>query len=265
MTTESSMTCLLTTPDTLAPEAIESYQRQGFVHVRGIITPDEAAIFRDAALRFARHAQSLGKGGTRAVFTQLVNVWREDEAMRRLTLHPNVAAIAQRLAGVPLRLWHDHILIKQPHNQVATEFHQDQPYWPHADSVQPISAWIALQDVPVERGCMTFITGSHRRTDLGVQNLGDAHSLFRLCPELMWEQRVTVPLRAGDCTFHHGRCAHMATPNSTDEPRVAHVVIFMDAATTYVKKAHVVTDPLELTHGQRIEGELFPPVDGFIA
>ncbi|HEX6972404.1 MAG TPA: phytanoyl-CoA dioxygenase family protein, partial [Limnochordia bacterium] len=168
-----------------------------------------------------------------------------------------------RLAGVPLRLWHDQVLIKQPQNQAPTEFHQDQPYWPHADALHPISAWVALVDVPVERGCMSFIPGSFRRRDLAAQNLADPRSLFSLWPELEWEPRVTLPLQAGDCTFHHGRCAHMAGANQTDAARVAHVIIFTDATTTYTGKRHVVTDPLGLTPGQRLEGELFPLVADF--
>ena len=233
------------------------YRDNGFVHVRGIISPEEAEEFRRAALAFAARTKPLSDG---AVFTQLVNVWRDDEAMRRLTLHPNVGAVAEKLAGVPLRLWHDQILIKQPRNNAPTEFHQDQPYWPHDNSPHPISAWIALGDVPAEKGCMTFLPGSHRRTDLPAQNLGDPRSLFTICPDLQWGPRVTVPLRAGDCTFHHGRCAHMATPNLTDDPRVGHVVIFMDAAATYAGRPHVVTDPLALQQGQPLEHELFPAV-----
>ena len=50
----------------------------------------------------------------------------------------------------------------------------------------------------------------------------------------------------------------MATPNVTDDPRVAHVVIYMDAGTTYVKKGHIVTDPLGLAEGAVLDGELFP-------
>jgi ectoine hydroxylase-related dioxygenase (phytanoyl-CoA dioxygenase family) len=76
---------------------------------------------------------------------------------------------------------------------------------------------------------MTFIPESQKYTELTAQNLGDARSLFGLCPELMWEPHVTIPLMAGDCTFHHGRCAHMANDNATDEPRVAQSIIFMDA------------------------------------
>lgn len=246
-----------TTHADVTDEMIARYHEDGFIHIPGIIDEEEARTFAAAALDVSKRSTP---HSNRSVFTQLVNVWREDETMKRLTLHPNVARVAERLAGVPLRLWHDQILIKQPHNNQATEFHQDQPYWPHAHSVQPISAWIALVDVPVERGCMTFIPGSHRRTDLPAQNLLDAKSLFALSPDLVWERRVTVPLRAGDCTFHHGRCAHMATPNMTDDPRIAHVVIFIDAETTYVERGHVVTDPLQLKAGQRLEGELFPSV-----
>ena len=71
---------------------------------------------------------------------------------------------------------------------------------------------------------------------------------------------MTVPLKAGDCTFHHGRCAHMATSNFTDDPRVAHIVIFMETTTTYSGRGHVVTDPLGLAIGQPIQGEQFPEV-----
>jgi ectoine hydroxylase-related dioxygenase (phytanoyl-CoA dioxygenase family) len=246
-----------TTRDNLSGESIESYRERGFVHVPGIISKEEAERFRQAALELAQRKESLSKSGT---FTQLVNAWREDEGLRQLTLHSNVASVAERLAGVPLRLWHDQILIKQPHNNRPTQFHQDQPYWPHANSAHSISAWIALVDVPVERGCMTFIPGSQRRTELRMQNLEDPRSLMSICPDLEWDERVTVPLRAGDCTFHHSRCAHMATPNDTDEPRVAHVVIFMDAGTTYNGQPHVVTDPLHLQVGQPLDVDLFPRI-----
>ena len=110
---------------------------------------------------------------------------------------------------------------------------------------------------------MSFIPGSHRHTDLPAQSTRDESRLFTAQPDLTWAPRITVPLRAGDCTFHHSRCAHMATPNNTDEPRVAHVIIFMDCTTTYTGKRHVVTDPLELEIGAPLDGDLFPAVSDF--
>jgi len=241
----------------LSQDSIDFYQANGFVRVREIITRQEAAHFREAALEFAAQNQTHRDD---SIFVQLVNVWRDDEKMKQLTFHPNITAAATQLSGAPLRLWHDQILIKQPGKSRATEFHQDQPYWPHADSPNPISCWIALCDVPVDRGCMTFLPGSQSRTDLPAQSLGDSTSLFSICPQLQWNERVTVPLQAGDCTFHHGRCAHMATPNLTDEARVAHAAIFIDAGTRFSGKKHVVTDSLGLDKGDLLDGELFPEV-----
>lgn len=252
-----TQTSSVTTLETISDAMVQQYRSQGFVRVPQIISAEEAAHFHAAARSAAERLRDKDFNRTK-VFTQLVNVWQEDDAMRELTLHPHVGAVAERLAGIPLRIWHDHMLIKQPHNNAPTHFHQDQPYWPHGNSRHTLSAWIALVDVPVERGCMTFIPASHTRNDLRPQDLNDEHDLFSIWPELTWRERVTIPLKAGDCTFHHGLCPHMATPNYTDQARFAHIVIFMDAETTYTGESHVITDPLELAQGAPLDGPLFP-------
>jgi len=247
-----------TTAVTLDEETISAYRRDGVVRIRNIITADEAARFRDATTAATRVAEDNFTGS--AIFNQYVNIWRQDDVLRELTLDSRLAAAATALAGVPLRLWHDQLLIKPPHNGAATEFHQDAPYWPHGGSRHSLSVWVALVDVPVERGCMTFIPGSHDHKDLRRQDLSDRDDLFRASPDLRWEERTTIPLRAGDCTFHNAYLAHSATPNLTDDPRIAHVAIYIDAEATYTGAAHVVTDGLGLTVGEPLEHELFPRV-----
>jgi len=247
-----------TTVETLSSGTIETYQQQGFVHLPSVLTAAEVDEFRVRALDVEQRLKEKALHYKNPVFTQLVNVWREDEIMRKLTLHSNIAGLAERLAGVSLRLWHDQILIKQPHISTPTEFHQDQPYWPHVNSTHALTAWIALVDVPVERGCMTFLPETYTQMELAAQDLTDKDDLFRKGPELMWSPRVTIPLRAGDCTFHHARTAHMANANTTDLPRVAHAIIYMDATTIYKQQRHIVTDPLQLEEGKLITGELFP-------
>jgi phytanoyl-CoA hydroxylase len=238
-------------------ELVAAYRTDGFVRVRGVLDPDQVERFRTGAVSFlaAHRSESLEKQGA---FTQLVNVWQRDDDLRALTFDPRLGRIAEQLAGFPLRLWHDQMLVKEPHNEVATEFHQDRPYWPHAGDRLPLSAWIALVDVPPERGCMTFLPGTQHRTGLRPQDLHHEDDLFALDPSLRWVPRVTVPLRAGDCTFHSGYTGHMALPNRTDLARLAHVVIYMDEATTYSGAEHIVTDPLGLRAGDRLDGETFP-------
>ncbi|MGI8870767.1 MAG: phytanoyl-CoA dioxygenase family protein [Mycobacteriales bacterium] len=242
---------------------VQSYRDDGFVRIRGVFDPDEIAHFRTAAQSYldANRSESLGAGmpARAAIFTQLVNVWRNDPAMAELTLHPRVAGIAEQLTDRPMRIWHDHMLVKEPRSNRATQFHQDRPYWPHDPASGPsLSAWIALVDVPAERGCMSFLPGTQQLTGFRPQNLDDEEDLFRVDPELRWSRRITLPLKAGDLTFHSSYTGHMAMPNTTDEARIAHVNIYMDADTAYVEQPHVVTDPLGLPGGARLDGELFP-------
>lgn len=248
---------VVTQVDDISPAMVSQYQAQGFIHIPNILSPEEVSRYHDGAVEAAKVMTNLSAGRPQ-IFNQTVNVWTQNEVIRELTLNKRIGAIAARLAGVPLRVWHDHTLIKPPVKSAPTEFHQDGPYWPHINKRNSLSVWIALVDVPVERGCMTFIPGSHTRRDLRPQDLSDSRDLLNLYPELNWAQRVTVPLRAGDCTFHHSYLAHMANSNVTDVPRVAHIIIYMDADTTYNGNRHVVTDPLNLQIGDPLDGDLFP-------
>ncbi len=253
----------VTTAADLTDDVIERYRRDGFVHVPRVFSPEAAATYRAAALLAKDRIRSNTEAGkSEKVFAQLLQVWTQDETLRSLTLDPNLAGIATKLAGIPLRLWHDQMLIKEPHNGARTEYHQDGPYWPHTRVRHALSAWVALVDVPVERGCMTFIPGSqdgHR--DLRAQDLTDGADLFRVAPDLTWEPRVTIPLRAGDCTFHNSFTAHSANANQTDDPRIAHVVIYVDRDLAYTAdRAHVITDPMGLADGVPLPDEAFPPL-----
>jgi phytanoyl-CoA hydroxylase len=239
-------------------EMAEAYQRDGFVKVPGLLTPGEATEFAPITLAASDRMKKLDYAKDRNIFDQSVNAWREDPDMRRLTLHPRIAAAAEALAGRKLRLWHDQILIKRPGKSAPTDFHQDQPYWPHVLPSAAISCWIALVDVPVERGCMTFIPGFQNRDDLGAKNLTGGATLFDICPEMSFAPRITLPLRAGDATFHSGRTPHMANANETDQPRIAHVVIFIEENTRYSGGPHIVTDGLGLSKGDVLDHELFP-------
>jgi ectoine hydroxylase-related dioxygenase (phytanoyl-CoA dioxygenase family) len=243
----------------MTADIVTAYRENGFVRVPGVLTPDEVERYRDrAAEHLEEHrADRLQQD---AIFSQLVNVWQQDDVLKELTLHPKLADIAEQLAGFPLRIWHDQMLVKEPNSNAATHFHQDRPYWPHANDRLPLSAWIALVDVPPERGCMTFLPGTQTVTDLEPQDLSNEEDLFTRAPDLRWSPRVTVPLKAGDCTFHSGYTGHMALPNTTDQARFAHVVIYMDAATTYTGAPHPVTDPLKLSPGTTLEDESFPRV-----
>ena len=145
---------------------IADYNQDGFVKIESMITPEEAAFYYEHALAVAQEnaANKKNTGVYSARLNQAVNIWPTHDILRHLTFHPAISAAATALSGGPLRLWHDQVLCKDPHNGSKTEWHQDRPYWPHNNSIRPISCWLALCDVPEEKGCMSFMPGQHGRT-----------------------------------------------------------------------------------------------------
>ncbi|MDE0839565.1 MAG: phytanoyl-CoA dioxygenase family protein [Kiritimatiellae bacterium] len=242
---------------------IEAYALNGFVKVPNLITVESASALRKAALGVATGTMPNGDEAYAERLTQQVNVWRSNAILKQITMSPGIAAIAEQLAGCELRVWHDHLLSKAPRNGFATEWHQDRPYWPFEGKPSTISVWIALQDTPADLGCMSFMPGSQRMDDLTAQSLADARSLFGVAPELEFESKVTVPLKAGEATFHNGRTAHMANANQLDAWRIAHVTIYMQNGVTFSGKPHGVTAEYSktvsgLTQGDALDGAWFP-------
>ena len=227
---------LAATSSTVALDVVDSYRENGYVHIPQVLSPVEVTAYREGA-REAYETRTAYNADDDKTFKQILQLWKTDGRCGS-SASTGLATIATQLAGVPLRLWHDQLLIKAPHNGAATEYHQDGPYWPHAGARHQLSARIALVDIPVERGCMSFIPGTHRRTDIRAVDLHNRTDFFEAAPDVTFLPRITVPLRAGDCTFHHAYVAHTANPNDTDESRYAFVNIYVDADVTYDGRPH---------------------------
>ena len=110
----------------------DDYRRNGIVKVEQLISRAQAAHYREATLALLASTPEGGSARYGHTFHQYVDVWRDDETLRGLTLHPRIGAIAEQLAGIPMRLWHDHTLAKEPAKAAPTAFHQDQMKWPFA-------------------------------------------------------------------------------------------------------------------------------------
>ena len=247
----------------ISEQMLDEYRRNGIIKVEQVISREEAARYREVTLQLLESAPKGGPVNYAEAFHQYVDVWRDNDLLQLLPLHPKVGAIAEQLAGIPMRLWHDHTLAKEPSKAQPTAFHQDQIKWPFAKPRHTLSAWIALQDTPVDRGCMSFIVGSHEVEDLPNIGTADQERWKVEKPDLEWWPRLTVPLKAGDCTFHNGMIMHAAGANLTEEWRVAHVVILVDREAVYSGQKHVVTDSLGLEAGRRMPDDRFPPVEKY--
>tara|TARA_A100001037_G_scaffold37806_1_gene29215 strand:- start:817 stop:1569 length:753 start_codon:yes stop_codon:yes gene_type:complete len=240
---------------------IDVFQLEGVVKIPQVITKPEAERFRQSAMQVLNQMQTEAPNNYAGkAFHQKINIWCQDEIMRELTFHPNLTAIATRLAGTKLRVWHDHILAKMPELSAPTAFHQDLVKWPYDRKSMALSAWVALQDTTIEMGCMSFLPGSHKLMNMRDIHTSDQEGWKKEMPDLQWWPRLAIPLQVGDCTFHHGLTFHSAGANLSEQWRVAHVVIFVDANAIYNGQGHIVTDPLDLPVGTLPPDNICPPV-----
>lgn len=244
---------------TLATRATEEFRELGFTHVRQLLTAEEVVRYRTAAREaLAERSQTDDEFGTRIVST--TDAWERHPTLRALALDPRIGALAEELAGMPLRVWGGEVLRKDTENSGPTGWHDDLTF-ALLDSRLIFNAWIALVDVPADRGCLTFLPGSHRRAQPQRVPL-DEHTtdpddyLFNNWPDLRWSSRVTVPLRAGDATFHQARTAHYAGVKASDGERLSFLVTFTDAEATY--RPLPGHDPLDLRPGQPLPDDRYP-------
>ena len=249
----------------LTDEQISAYRRDGFIQLDNVVTPDELAALRDAveaAVQEESRQEDPGRVRTsyEQIFIQKVNLWRRHPAVREFVLHPRFGSIAARLAGTPVRVWHDQALFKEPRTGANTPWHQDTPYWPHREKELQLTMWLALRDATIQNGCMSFLPGTQQLRHIEPVNLAEPQELYKVAPETRGLKAVTRELKAGSCTFHNGLTFHYAGPNRSDGMREALAVIYMPAYTTYSGAPHIVTDQQGLTVGQTLDGELFPLV-----
>ncbi len=252
----------------VSDEQIEFYQQNGYLQIHNVLSEEEVEQVREdlAAVielrRVLTEKTSEGETRYRDLFHQTVNIWRDHEGIRQFVLSRRLGEIARRLAGVSkIRLWHDHSLVKMPNTNTPSPWHQDWVYWP-MNHTGALSCWMALDDVTHENGCLSFVPESYRWGPYPSISLNNPENIFKMVePELQPKLKpVSMPMKAGSCTFHDGLCFHYAPGNTTAQARRAIALIYMPDGTTYRKKGHCVTDPLNLEDGVKLEGEMFPVV-----
>ena len=211
-------------PDTLLDRAtLDAFARDGAVVIRAALDDAELAqLERGIEANLASHGP-LGAVASRAgdpgrFFEDFCNWQRfpDYEAVLRQSRLPALAAEVMQSKAV--RLYHDHLLVKEAGTTTPTPWHQDQPYY-NIDGRQNVSFWIPVD--PVSRAAtLEFLAGSHLGPWLMPRTFqtqqakwfpeGSLADIPDMADSQMQARVIGWALAPGDCVAFHMLTLHAA-------------------------------------------------------
>ncbi len=210
-------------------EHVQQYRQRGWLVIENVFSPDEA----DMIARLAEEI-SLGDLGQEDSATAITDRGAEGQLLPRKIMqpflrHPTFRAfvldqrlqrlVSRLLGGEPL-LCTDQIFMKPPRFGSAKPYHQDNYYFRCHPPDQVLTAWIALDDVDEENGCLRYIDGSHRE---GIKPHspvpGERHNLAVDDKHIDLDRESLAIVGRGGVVFHHSETLHTSHRNESDRWR----------------------------------------------
>lgn len=212
---------------------ISYFRENGFIKLKNVFTAEildyyGAEITRKVLELNTMHLPIKERDTYHKAFLQIVNLWRKSKVVKEFVMGKRLAQIATDLMGNNgVRLYHDQALYKEQGGGL-TPWHADQYYWP-INSEKCCTAWVPLQETPMEMGPLSFSVKSHQFT-FG-RNLAISDESEMQIEDALKNAQLgysAEPFDLGEVSFHYGWTFHNAGPNTTDKPRKVMTIIYMD-------------------------------------
>ena len=223
----------LNQPYALTSEQINFYQEHRFIKLKHVFDAATLTYFNqeisaqvDKMNTVTTQIESRDTYGK--AFLQLFNLWLENETVKALIFSKRLGKLATDLMQTQgARLYHDQALFKEAGGGI-TPWHADQYYWP-LQTDKTITAWIPLQEVPLEMGPLEFSSGSHVIVEGRELAIGDESELvIQKKLKVTDFKHIIEPFDIGEISFHSGWVFHRAGANTTDKMRKVMTIIYMD-------------------------------------
>src|SRR5271169_6023727 len=165
--------CLDGSPIDLAPEQVQFFNDNGYLHLNRITTVEEAREIR-AALKELFDKRAGEKEGAFADLVagadhagelsspQILNAVNSLPRLHKTQCFQNALHLAKQLLGEKARSFFDLAILKDPRVGAATPWHQDEAFRDPNFEYRELTVWVALQDVAADGGCLQFIPKSNQ-------------------------------------------------------------------------------------------------------
>jgi phytanoyl-CoA hydroxylase len=215
------------------PSMVRFYQDNGYLLVKGLLTPDEARTYREECHgvlgRLRRTDPTWGSArelaGRPTELRHCHDAQFYSAAFARLMVDRRFTDLAAALMGSEnVQLHHTKIFVKPAEKGSPFPMHQDAAHFPHTRHTVG-AAIFHFDDAPEEKGCVRVVPGSHRNGPLPHIEEGGWH-----LPPSRWplEDALPVPAEAGDVLFLSYLTVHGSGINRAPEARTTLLIQFRD-------------------------------------
>jgi len=259
-------------PRLVSEALIDEFQANGCAVIRGAFLPWieglKEGIEQNIANPSFRERTYKPDDGSAPFFQDFCN-WDRIAGFRALVRKSPIARLAARLMrSKTARIFHDHVLVKEPGNSIATPWHQDAPYYLVKGS-QSVSFWIPLDPVPRDR-TIEFVAGSHLWSKLFRPDRFDGTRLYEgdesdPVPDIEGN-RANYDIRGwavepGDAVVFDFRTLHGAPANGSAERRRVISVRWVGDDARFARRLGRTSPPfpdLEYEDGAPFDAPEFP-------
>ena len=244
----------------LSEEQKAFYAENGYIHIPGLLTPEEADAYRQEVhdlmgrLSAIRNIDLGGWGSAKEISNGLQvsllhchDVQFQSAAFARLIVDDRITGVAADIIGPNVQLHHTKSFVKPPEKGSPFPLHQDAPFFPH-DNHSMIAVILHFDDAPLEKGCVRVVPGSHKQGILPHIAEGSHHLDIAQYPV---ESATPIPAKAGDALFFSYLTIHGSGINTSSEARTTLLIQMRDPA----------DPPTIRTHESRGQGMMLRGVD----
>lgn len=260
----------------LDPTIVADYMREGAVCIRGLVSIGQIEDLARGIEENIRRPSPLAKVASSAddpgwFFEDFCN-WQEIDEYRRLIFDSGIGGVAaQLMRSREVRLYHDHLLVKEPGTRQRTPWHQDQPYY-NVEGNQNVSMWLPVDPVSRE-ATLEFVSGSHLgpwlmpRTFLDNEAKWFPEGSLSDLPDIDANRAdydiLGWALEPGDAVFFNMLTLHAASGVGGSHRRRAFSVRFLGDDMVHAPRPWTTSPPFpglehELAAGAPMEHPLFP-------
>lgn len=214
----------------LTSEQIAQYHEKGWLTVNDVYGDEETDRIIEVAMRVSDEELAQGKFGkvdrsaSGEVLPRKVDTpFKRAAAFRSFVLDERLVSLVRQLLGDEALLIVDQIFMKPPRIGSEKPYHQDNFYFKLTPNDKGLTAWIALDDVDEENGCLRYIDGSHHDGIIAHWPIeGEEYNLAPREAEIDYSRESLAPVRKGGVVFHHLETLHRSGRNESTRWRRAY-------------------------------------------